>query len=336
MHASIRTLSALFLLTLAVVFVGGQAFAAPRGAKAKGAAAPKSQPSPPASTDDPGKPPEGADGDDDGPAAPGLHWTDGPALVNLGHVAKLALPAGRRFLGGKEAADAMQKMGNLHNENLLGLVVSADPGADYAVSIRYEDEGYVKDDDTIDGKEILDAIAEGEPEYNEERQKAGFPPLHAIGWSEDPRYDKARHQVIWALLLESSGEKTVNLNTRVLGRHGYLSVNLMCDPDALPRYRADGLALVNAATFDAGSRYEDFDQSKDRVAEYGLAGLILGGVGLGVAIKTAKLGLLAGFWKPILAFLVAAKKLVVGMFVAIGAGIKRLFGRKERKPSPLA
>jgi uncharacterized membrane-anchored protein len=332
MRPSFRAIAALFTVVAAFLWLPArQAFAAPRGPKAKTAPAPKPQPSaaPAPASDD-------AAVEGDAEPAVTLHWTNGPATIELGHDAKLALPAERRFLGPKEAADVMAKMGNLHNENLLGLVVSADPASDYLVSIRYEDEGYVKDDETINAKELLDAIVEGEPEYNEERQKAGFAPLHALGWSEEPKYDGARHEVVWALLLESDGAKTVNLNTRVLGRRGYLSVNLMTDPDSLPRYRGDGLALVNAATFDIGSRYEDFDKSKDRVAEYGLAGLILGGVGLGVAIKATKLGLLAGFWKPILGFLVAAKKLVVAGFVAVGAAIKRLFGRKERKPTVIS
>lgn len=264
-----------------------------------------------------------------------LHWTDGPDVIDLGHGAQLALPESRRFLRGKEAVDLMEKMGNLYNENLLGLIVSSDPDADYLVTVRYDEDGYVKDDDAIDAKGLLDDIQKGEPEYNEERKQRGFPPLHALGWSEDPRYDKKNHEVVWALLLTSEGEQTVNLNTRVLGRRGYVSVNLMSSPQDLPKYRSDGLGLVEATTFVGGSRYEDFDSSKDKVAEYGLAGLILGGIGVGVAVKAAKVGLLAAFWKPILAFFLAAKKLVIAFFVGAAALVKKLFGRKgsgEGKP----
>ena len=50
--------------------------------------------------------------------------------------------------------------------------------------------------------------------------------------------------------------------------------------------------------------------STDKIATYGLTGLVLGGVGLGV-VKAAKVGLLAAFWKPILAFFVAAKKVII-------------------------
>ena len=125
------------------------------------------------------------------------------------------MPAEHRFLRGKEAVDLMERMGNLYNDNLLGLIISADPDSDYLVTIRYDEDGYVKDDEKIDGKALLDDIQKGEPEYNEERKKRGFSPRHALGWSEEPRYDKASHEVVWALLLQSDGGQTVNLNTRV-------------------------------------------------------------------------------------------------------------------------
>jgi uncharacterized membrane-anchored protein len=54
------------------------------------------------------------------------------------------------------------------------------------------------------------------------------------------------------------------------------------------------------------------------VAKYGLAGLIAGGV----LMKT-------GLFKGIIAALVAGKKLVIVSFVALAAGIKKIFGKKE-------
>jgi uncharacterized membrane-anchored protein len=249
----------------------------------------------------------------------------------------LALPAGRRLLRGKEAVAVMEQAGNIYNDNLLGLVVSTEPEADYLVTIHFDEEGYIKDDDKIDPKELLEAIQKGEPEYNEERKKRGFSPIHAEGWSENPRYDRSRHQIVWALLVSSEGEKTINFNTRVLGRRGYVSVNLLTDPAKLALFRDDGLSLVSATTFQSGERYEDFDKKKDRVAEYGLAGLILGGVGIGLAAKAAKVGILAALWKPILAFFIAAKKAAIALFVAAGALVKKLLGRgkkgEETKPA---
>ncbi len=88
------------------------------------------------------------------------------------------------------------------------------------------------------------------------------------------------------------------------------------------------MTLLDATTFAKGQRYEDFDSKKDKVAEYGLAGLIAGGAGL-AALKLAKVGLIAKFWNVILAGLLAAKKAVLLAFAAVAALFKRVFGKKK-------
>lgn len=257
-----------------------------------------------------------------------LPWKIGPQPLDLGHGVSLALPEGYRFLGQPEAGRVMEKMGNLHNENLLGLVLGTDPADGYLVSLRYDEEGFIKDDEKLDAKELLDAIREGEAEYNEERKKLGFTAIHADGWHEAPRYDKAQHHVIWALIVSDETGSSVNLNTRVLGRKGFVSVNLVTDRELLEQHRSHGVDILGATTFTAGSRYEDFDASKDKVAEYGLTGLVLGGAGVGIA-KAAKIGILAKAWKGIVALLVAGKKGIVALFAAIAAFAKKLFNRKR-------
>jgi len=262
-----------------------------------------------------------------------LPWKHGPAPLSLPHGVEIALPDGYRFLGMPEADELMKKLGNLHNENLLGIVISETPGeTNWFVSIRYDEEGFIKDDEKLDGKEILDSIREGEDDYNEERKKLGFPPIHAEGWQEEPRYDQTSHHVVWALVLSSAEEgKSVNLNTRVLGRKGYASVNLVTGADELSRWRANGSEILRATSFAPGQRYEDFDAKTDKVAEYGLTGLVLGGAGVGIA-KAAKLGLVAKFWKGLLALLVAGKKGIVALFAAIAAFARKLFGKKPSVP----
>jgi uncharacterized membrane-anchored protein len=62
------------------------------------------------------------------------------------------------------------------------------------------------------------------------------------------------------------------------------------------------------------------------VAEYGLVGLVLGGLG---AAKLVKIGLLAKFWKVILTAVLAAKKAIALGFMAVAAFVKRIFGKKK-------
>jgi uncharacterized membrane-anchored protein len=238
----------------------------------------------------------------------------------------------------------MSNLGNLYNDNLLGVVIPVSDDADYFITVRYDEEGYIKDDEALDGDAILKAIRDGEDEYNAERKKHGFAGIHAEGWQEKPHYDQAKHQVIWGLALRTldadkqgnqndhgDPDSSVNYNTRVLGRKGYVSVNLVTDVAHLAAYKPAAAAILAGTGFVDGLRYEDFDAKSDKVAEYGLTGLVLGGVGLGVA-KLVKIGLLAKFGKVLLAALFAGKKLVVGLLIAGVAVARKLFGRRTDQP----
>ncbi|MEY4578191.1 MAG: hypothetical protein RL701_2894 [Pseudomonadota bacterium] len=267
-----------------------------------------------------------------------LPWKLGPTPLTLGHGVELKLPENYQFLGQPEAGQVMTQLGNLNNDNLLGIVVSSEPEPEgqgqaqqddsYLIVLSYDEEGYIKDDETLDSDEILKAIRDGEEEYNKQRKQAGFPPIHAEGWREQPHYDKAKHQVIWGLTIRSQDDTSVNYNTRVLGRKGYVSVNLVTGTMALQRHMPAATTILAGTTFGSGSRYEDFDEKNDKVAEYGLTGLVLGGVGLGVA-KLVKIGLLAKFGKVLIAALIAGKKLIFAALAAGVVGLRKLFGKRN-------
>jgi uncharacterized membrane-anchored protein len=215
---------------------------------------------------------------------------------------------------------------------VLGLIASTDPKAEWFAVLRFEDSGFIKDDEKIDADELLSALKDGAKEGNEERQKRGFKPLTVEGWSEAPRYEPAQHHLVWALIVSDPDGKSVNLNTRILGRKGYVSLNLVTDPGKLAEYRGNAQTLLAHTSFNAGARYQDFNEKTDKVAEYGLAGLVLAGAGLGAA-KLVKLGLLAKFSKVIFAALIAGKKLIVAAAIAVGAFLKKVFsGRDQAAP----
>jgi uncharacterized membrane-anchored protein len=259
--------------------------------------------------------------------APVMPWQAGPRTLDLGHSLDLALPEHYAFLGMPHAGELMKKIGNFHNENLVGVVVP-DDDAEWFVSIRYDEVGYVKDDEKIDSNELLQAIKEGTEEANKERVAAGFKALNIEGWSQEPAYDRGKHHLVWGITAASQDGKSINYNTRVLGRRGYVSINLVTAPETAAEYRPHATALLAATTFRPGARYEDFDSKLDKVAEYGLTGLILGGAGLGAA-KLVKLGFFAKFWNVILAGLIAMKKGVIFVVAGIAALLKKIFGRKN-------
>jgi uncharacterized membrane-anchored protein len=174
-------------------------------------------------------------------------------------------------------------------------------------------------------------MRESLPELNEEREAQGFPALSLDGWDEKPHYDKAKHQLIWCLRVSDKEGSSANYNTRVLGRKGHVSINLVTEPSRVSTDKPHALAMLAATQFSQGSRYEDFDASTDKVAEYGLAGLVAGGAGLG-AMKVVKLGLFAKMWKVILAAVIAGKKVIFVALIGLFALLKKLFSRSNTAP----
>jgi uncharacterized membrane-anchored protein len=212
-----------------------------------------------------------------------FHWIAGPQPIDLGHDVLLKLSDRHSFLGESEAKELLERLGNFNNGNVVGLIASNDVRATWFVTIRYDEQGYVKDTGRIDPDELLSALKDGTEEANRERRAHGFKPLHVIGWSEPPQYDRALHRLEWALRASSDDGETVNFNTRVLGRKGTVSLDLVCDPADLVGDMPEVADLLQGTTFKTGARYEDFDARMDRIAQYGLAGPILAGARTGAA-----------------------------------------------------
>jgi len=244
------------------------------------------------------------------------HWQNGPLKIELGHDLELQLPEHYVFLGMPDADRVMKNVGNLENSNLLGLVVSDHEDSRWFISVRYSEDGHVDDGDTIDTDALLAQIKDGTEQGNQQREERGFAAAHVENWNEPPRYERGVHHLVWGFTLKSNDGDAANYNTRVLGRRGVVSLNLVTPPERIEADRIHAMTILRATTFRKGARYEDFDRTKDRVAEYGLVGLVLGGAGLGAA-KLAKVGLLAKFWK-----------LIIAGLLALWAGLKKLFGGK--------
>lgn len=235
---------------------------------------------------------------------------NGPSEVKLKDQAVLKLPDGMAFIPQPEAGRLMQAMGNSSDTALLGLVR---PGgnADWLVVARYEDSGYIKDDDAKewDVDELFNSLKEGTEEGNKRRQEMGFAPLEIVGWVQKPSYEAATHRLVWSMAARTPGEseaqQSINYNTYALGREGFVSLNLITARAAIEQDKPAAHTLLGALQFNEGKRYEDFNESTDKVAEYGLAALVAG-----AAAK--KLGLFA----VILAFMAKFAK----VFLLVGAG----------------
>jgi uncharacterized membrane-anchored protein len=251
---------------------------------------------------------------------------EGPVDIELRNQATLKLPEGFAFVPEKESRQLLKAMGNGEaGESLLGLVLPLDGEQGWFVVARFEESGYIKDDDAKDwdAEELLESLKAGTEENNIERKELGFPEIELIGWVEKPRYDAGSHQLKWSVSSKDKGatddsENGINYNTYVLGREGYISLNLVTGMSVIDAQKPIAQTLLNALTFNNGKAYGDFDSNTDKVAAYGLTALVAG-----VAAK--KLGLVA----VVLAFLAKFFKVIAVGVVAAIAVIRKFFKRKE-------
>jgi uncharacterized membrane-anchored protein len=234
----------------------------------------------------------------------------GPATAKLGSQAELRVGDDSIFGDASAAKRILEESGNLTSGRELGILL----GKDATVIFEFDEVGYVKDDDkdALDADKMLASLREGQDAANEELKRLGRPELELSGWQVKPHYDEATHNLEWAPLVrnKANGNETVNYNVRILGRRGVTEATLLVTPDKfqaqLPWFRE----ALKGFQYASGEDYASFRQG-DKIAEYGLAALVTGGV----VAAAAKSGILARLWKLI----------VLGV-VALGGLLKRLFG----------
>ena len=253
-----------------------------------------------------------------------LRYQTGRVSVRNG-LATLELSRDFRYLDPQQTDLVLRAWGNPPGNRTLGMLVPAGPGvfshAGWGIIITYDEDGYVKDDDAArtDYGELLKQMQQATREGNEARAKAGYPTAELVGWAESPHYDSVAHKLYWAKDLRFSDDSThtLNYNIRVLGRRGVLVLNAVASMDRIEPVKRDMAKVLGFVDFNEGHRYADFIPGTDRVAEYGIAALIAGGL-------AAK----AGLFKALLAALIALKKLIVVALVGAAAYLRRLFRRK--------
>jgi uncharacterized membrane-anchored protein len=269
--------------------------------------------------------------------ASSLKWQTGTITLKDG-LAKINLTNDFRFLDHDNAEKVLHDLwGNPPDPDILGMIFPSDMGPldreSWGVVVEYEEDGYVKDDDAekINYTDLLKQMQQQIHDENPDRQKQGYPTFELVGWAAPPRYDKATHKLYWAkdIKFEGDSEDTLNYNIRVLGRRGVLVLNAVASMQEFTTIDQKMPEVIGMVDFQAGNTYADFDPKIDKIAEYGLATLVAGGA-LGAA---AKLGLLGLAWKYILLTVLALKKAVIIVVVAIVAGVKKLWARISGKSS---
>lgn len=268
---------------------------------------------------------------EDEPVEAEREWHPQSGLVALpGGIAQVNVPESWLYLPPADAEQLLTLWGNPpgSGSDTLGMLVQANSGPSdpdgWAVIITYDNSGHVTDEDAgeIDYAELLAQMQQESKEGNEFRRQEGYPTVELVGWAEEPRYDAAEKKFYWAKELKFEGNEanTLNYNVRVLGREGVLELNAVAGIEQLPAIRAGIPEVIAMASFVEGQRYADFNESTDKLAGYGLAALVAGGV----AAKT-------GLWAKLVALLIAGKKLLIPLVIGIGLFIPSLYRRFTRR-----
>jgi uncharacterized membrane-anchored protein len=246
-----------------------------------------------------------------------LQWVKGPTTVEVEGKSLLAVPEGFVFLDSANTDKYLEL-----NQNLAGgsEVLVAPEDLHWVAYLSFDGDGYVKDDEKIDAAELLKAMQKGTEQSNEERRKRGWQELHVVDWAIPPAYNSDNKRLEWATLLESQGNRNVNFSTKVLGRRGHTSVILVSSAEGLAIARPELEQVLAGYSFKQGETYGDWIPG-DKVAEYGLAALVLGGA---AAVATKK-----GLWAVLAGFLATGWKFLAAGAVAATAGFRKFFGKKN-------
>lgn len=245
--------------------------------------------------------------------------------ISLGdNLATIVVPKGYKFLDAAQSTYVLTTLWNNPPSDVLGMLFpeNTSPLSEnftYAVEISYSDEGYIKDKDAkkIDYDDLLKEMQKDTEEINPERIKAGYDAVELVGWASAPYYDEENKKLHWAKELKFGGTdiNTLNYNVRILGRKGYINLNAIGDINILPEVKKDINSILASVNFKEGNTYAEFNPEMDKVAAYGIGGLIAGKV----LAKVGFFAVILKFWK-VIALAVAA------FFGAFG---KKLFKKEE-------
>ncbi len=245
-----------------------------------------------------------------------LNWHHGPAVDHIASKATLQADSTLAFLGEADSEKFLKLTGNLPDP---GYFIVLSPKDNWWATFSFNPIGYVKDGGSIDAASLLKQLKDRDPAENRRRKKLGIAPIHTIGWSVPPHYDRDTKRLEWGLKLRSAGKIGVDYTVRILGRTGVMNATLVSSPETLNAYVRSFKAVLSDFKFDPGQRYAQFKKG-DKVAAYGLAALILGGA---AAVATKK-----GFWAVIAGALAAAWKVVAAAVVGVLGWLRSLFKKK--------
>jgi uncharacterized membrane-anchored protein len=253
---------------------------------------------------------------------PRLNFQSGPATFPMGEdLAEIDLSENYVFLDRKDTVRLLELTQNPESGREKGTVLPISDAEDWFVVFEFDDIGYVPDEDSeLDADELLASFREGTRASNETRKEMGWPTMEIVGWHDSPRYDPVTKNLTWAIVGASEGVQSINRIVKVLGRRGVMTLTLVASAEELDMADYQLAKLIDNYRFQSGGTYAEYLPGTDKLAEVGLAALVVGGAGAALV----KSGILARFWKFILVAVAGA-----------GAAIKRLFTGRRAEDEPI-
>jgi uncharacterized membrane-anchored protein len=251
---------------------------------------------------------------------------EGPVVIGDG-LATVRTDGGLRFIDSDDSTTVLSRIWGNPPSTVLGMLVPSDfhptNEASWAVVLDYTKDGHVDDKDAgkINYDKLLKQMQRDTESRNKEREKEGYEKVELLGWAEPPHYDAAQHHIYWAKRLRFGGADGATLNycIRLLGREGVLELNAVGSEAQLAEIQQKAPALLSSVTFNDGHRYADYNPATDKMASYGVAALVAGGI-------AAKTGVFKGIWLAVLSLKKFAILAVAGAVAAIRAFLKKRSG----------
>lgn len=253
----------------------------------------------------------------------------GPNIITLhGDIGYLDLPKYFVFFGKEDTIKFFQESKEPYDDSDIGIVIE-EQAEDWYALIRYVKTGYIKDDDAnrLNSEQLLETIEKNTEEANKKRREMGTPTITVVGWSKIPVYNKYNNTLTWSIIGQGEGDnyRTLNYTSVILGRYGIISLTVIGKYSDSSVIESKMNMLASLIRFTKDNSYKSW-VSGDKVSDITLAGLITGGTAA-AAYGAAKTGFLTKIGAFFLSILLALKKAIILVIIAIGAIIKGLWGR---------
>ena len=195
-----------------------------------------------------------------------------PDASRPGECGQIQVPKGFKFTGIEGTKKFEELLKNPVDGKELGVMIpdlkdNDDSEGFWFVLFEFDPIGYVKDGEQANLNAqtistILDSIRQGTESSNQERRRRGWPTLSIVGWEKQPFYDPSSHNLVWGIRTSSMEDGkpsySINYNTRILGREGVLSANLVVDPNQLKGIVPTYEKLVTGVSFKPDKNYAAF------------------------------------------------------------------------------